>query len=259
MSVKFGLFADLHSTLPGAAERGYSIRSFADMEKGLKRFADVGADFAVSLGDNLQPAEDRSRQYTQLGDMVQTWRGSGIPVYLSPGNHEFQQLTESDVCEILQTKLLYQYFDIEDKRFIILDTAWMPDGAHYDAGNFDWRFSIVPSTEIKWLAGALSAKKRTYIFTHCNLWIDQDYEPYADCFMIRNHREIREMLERSECVEAVFQGHHHTYHFANINGIPYINIPSPERSPAYSDENFPIVEIAEDGFLYNGRRLTDNS
>jgi hypothetical protein len=35
-------------------------------------------------------------------------------------------------------------------------------------------------------------------------------------------------------------------------GIRFLNIPSPERSPAYDDADFPVVEVTADGFTVNG-------
>lgn len=254
MGIRFGLFSDLHYSLPGTDVRGNSWRTFEDTKKGLARFAEAGVSFAVALGDNTQPAADRAEQYTQMQEMVRTWNSYGFPVHLSFGNHEFQQLTLEDMLSILQTDRTYYSFSIADIRFVILDSTYNPDDSHFSEDNFDWRFGKISEEERIWLKSLLAEKKRTFLFTHYNLYFDPS-EEYSEWYQVTNHTEICDLLEEAGCVEAVFQGHHHTYENQMHRGIRFINIPSPERSPEYCEKDFPIVEILEDGFLYNGERM----
>ena len=254
MGIRFGLFSDLHYSLPGTDVRGNSWRTFEDTKKGLARFAEAGVTFAVALGDNTQPAADRAEQYGQMLEMVRTWNGYGFPVHLSFGNHEFQQLTLEDMLSILQTDRTYYSFSIGDIRFVILDSTYNPDDSHFSEDNFDWRFGQISEKEKTWLKKLLSDGKRTFLFTHYNLYFDPS-EEYSEWYQVTNHAEICDILETSGCVEAVFQGHHHTYDSQMHRGIRFVNIPSPERSPEYCEKDFPVVEILEDGFLYNGERM----
>ena len=254
MCIKFGLFSDLHYSLPNAETRGNSARTFDDLKQGLTRFAAEGAEFAVSLGDNTQPAGSAAEQYDQLRGMVRKWSSYGFPVHASFGNHEFSQLSLSEILEIFQTDRTYYSFVIKDIRFVILDTSYTPEGIHYSADNFDWRFGIISDDQVKWLSQLLKEKKRTFIFTHNNLHFDSD-DQYRDWYMVQNHNEVCDILESSGCVEAVFQGHHHTYCYAGYRGISFVNIPSLERSPQYCESDFPVITVTEDGFLYDGRKL----
>ena len=254
MSIRFGLFSDLHSSLPHAPQRGASARTLEDLKEGLSRFAQQGVDFAVSLGDNLQPASDVSEQFEQFRSMIRLWGGYGFPVHAVMGNHEFSQLSHAQVLELFQTDRTYYSFTLGGVRFVLLDTCYNPDGGHFSEDNFDWRYGIVPEAELAWLRELLGEKRRTFVFTHGNLYFDED-DPYAAWYRILNCEEIRALLETSGCVEAVFQGHHHTFADAVCGGIRYVNVPSPERSEAYTESDFPVVTVTEDGFLYDGRRL----
>ena len=251
MGIKFGLFSDLHYSLPHAEIRGNSKRTFEDVQKGLQRFANAGTEFAVSLGDNIQPATDKAQQYKQMQDIVRTWNGYGFPVHLSFGNHEFQQLSLEDMLSILQTDRTYYSFSIGDIRFVVLDSTYNPDDSHFSEDHFDWRFAKLSEEEVNWLIEKLADKKRTFIFTHYNLYYDPE-EQYSEWYQVLNKEHIWDILENAGCVEAVFQGHHHTYHHFLFRGIHFVNIPSPERSPEYNPLDFPIVEVLENGFLYNG-------
>lgn len=255
MPIKFGVFSDLHSSLEGVEERGYSRRSLSDMKRGMERFAAEGARFAVSLGDNTQPARDNAEQYNQIKYMVNTWNSYGIPVYGVFGNHEFQQLSWQQAFEIWNVEQGYYSFDLDDVRFVVLDTNIRPDGVHFSEDNFDWRYGIVPDEQLRWLKDQLADRKRTFVFTHANLYFDQNDE-HAKWYQILNHDDVVDILARSECVDTVFQGHHHTHWIGNLRGIRFVNISSPERSPEYTDNDFPIIEITDDAVLYNGIALT---
>ena len=252
--LRFGLFSDLHANLPGLPERGYGGRSMEDLARGMERFRDAGADFAVSLGDNAQPARDAAEEAEQLGEMIRFWSGFGLPVHAVFGNHEFQQLTPEEVLSVWHREGMYYSFRVKDVRFVLLDTNVNPDGTHYGADNFDWRYGIVDEAQTEWLRRLLTDPVRTFVFTHnCIRW--ETGSPEDEWFRIGNHREISELLASSGCVEAVFQGHHHTFRAELWRGIRFVNVPSPERSPDYTDECFPLVEVRERGFLYNGGEL----
>ncbi len=252
--IKFGVFADLHYSLPNAQTRGNSARTLDDLQTGMARFAAEGVDFAVALGDNTQPTSNSAEQYELLKMMIRKWGSYGIPVHMTLGNHEFSQLTLEQVLEILQTDRTYYSFDIGDVRFAVLDTSYNPNGEHYSNDNFDWRYGIIPKEELSWLEGLLKDKKRTFVFVHNNIHFASGGE-YDDWFQIMNHDEVCSLMNKYGCVEAVFQAHHHTFSYREHMGISFVNIPSPERSPEYRDGDFPIIEVTEDGFLYNGEVL----
>jgi len=254
MSIKFGLFSDLHATLPGTEARGYSSRSLSDMRQGMARFVDAGSDFAVCLGDMTQPAHSVEEQYQQISDIVSEWNTFGIPVHAVFGNHEFQQLSWQQVFKIWNVERGYYSFDMDDIRFIILDTNIRPDGVHFSEDDFDWSCCIIPEEQLQWLKEQLRDKKRTFIFTHANLYFDPNDE-HAKWYLVQNHEEVVNILADAACVDTVFQGHHHTYWTGAKQGIRFINISSPECSPEYTDNDFPIIEITDDAVIYNGTTL----
>ena len=135
--------------------------------------------------------------------------------------------------------------------FLTLDTNVNPDGSHFSEDNFDWTQGILPQEQVLWLKEKLEKNMPTVILTHGNLYLPGHPE-----YCVLNHAEILEMISQSGCVKAVVQGHHHTFAYNEFEGIPFINIPSPEKSPAYNEMDFPIIEIDGDRILYNG---TDQS
>ena len=254
MSVCFGLFSDLHASLPGAPTRGYSERTTKDMERGMSRFLAADARFAVSLGDILNRSETCEIQYDHLKDVISRWSRFGIPVHAVLGNHEFQQLSVADISELFQTDRTYYSFDLSGYRFIILDTCIRPDGVHYENDDFDWKEGILPAEQVQWLRSRLADGKPTVIFTHTNIYLDPSLNGW-DHYLVQNYAEVLDILEESECVLAVFQGHRHTHHYTLHRGIRFINVSAPIMSPEYNEEDFPIVVLDGEKLTYNGRDL----
>ena len=247
MRIRFGAFADLHYAKDGMRERGYSGRALEDMKKGMERFVSENVDFVVSLGDNLQPSENRSVQYQLMKQLIKEWSSYGVPVHAVFGNHEFQQLSLADVLELWQTDRAYYSFELKGMRFVILDANVNPDGSHFSEGNFEWISAILPKEQVLWLKQLLADKKPTVILTHTNLYYPPDVHYY-----IRNQKEVLDILAESGCVKAVIQGHNHKFHQCAYEGIRFINIPSIEFSEAYTDNDFPIIEVGGNNILYNG-------
>lgn len=254
MNIRFGIFSDLHCSLEGLEERGHSRRAFEDMQCGMARFAAENADFAISLGDNVQPALDQSQQYAQIKAIVRHWSTYGLPVHAVHGNHEFQQLTVNQILEIWQTDRTYYSFELQGARFVILDSNIRPDGVHYSMDDFDWRYGIISQDQLHWLEQLLQDKKRTFIFTHSNLYFDPNVDN-SEWFQVANHNKVVEILAQSGCVDTVFQGHCHIFWQGIHQGIRFVNIPSPILSEAFNEKDFPIIHITDNAVLYNGIAL----
>lgn len=251
MSIKFGLFTDLHYALPDMPARDNNRRSLEDMRKGMTRFAQAGVDFVVTLGDNIQTAGDISGEYNLLKFLMKEWNSYGVPVHVVWGNHDFSQLSYAHVLEAVQTDRSYYSFDLKGCRFIILDTNYDPDDRHFGENQFDWKLAKLSEEEVIWLEEKLADRKRTIIFTHANLYFDPAQE-ISKYYQILNRGRIWDILEKAGCVEVVFQGHFHEYRYFQSRKIHFINVPSPTKVEAYDPACFPIVEIREDGFVYNG-------
>jgi alkaline phosphatase len=61
--------------------------------------------------------------------------------------------------------------------------------------------------------------------------------------LIRNAGEIVEILEKSNRVLAVFQGHHHRGNYSYRNGIHYFTLKAAVEGSIPENNSFAIVEI----------------
>ena len=252
MAFRFGLFSDLHVNNPGTTARGFCSRSREYLAEGLARFRGAGARFAVFLGDAAQPSDSTAAQADLLSELSSGWSGYGFPVYVVPGNHEFQQLTPTAARTALGIPALANCFTVDSTRLILLDDCFRPDGVHFSENNFDWTQAILPGDQLDRLSSLLRDPIRTFVFVHNCLYLDGS-DPHDGAYLIGNHRAVCDLLADAGCVEAVFQGHRHVRREGAYRGVRYFCVPSPEYSPDFSAEDFPLVEINSRGFSVNGR------
>jgi len=91
---------------------------------------------------------------------------------------------------------------------------------------------LIREDQKKWLTKSLNETKfPTLIYLHHPI-DDQSMEnnyyfknrPQSSC--VSNRGEVRSILEKSEKVVAVFNGHTHFFSAQEVNGIRYITVPS---------------------------------
>ena len=221
--VRFGLVADCHY-----AERDPLIGR--DYREAAKRLADaviafntLGLDFVVELGDLKDNSGDVAGTLSALGRIEAVFAAFDGPRYHVLGNHDMDVLSKEEFLARVANhgfaQALPRYaFTQGGVRFVVLDDNFNADDSDYCRGNFDWRAAMVPPDELAWLAGELGrAREPVVVFNHQRLDTD-------DVLAATNAPAVREILERSGKVVAVFTGHHHDGGFSRINGIPYYTV-----------------------------------
>ncbi len=63
---------------------------------------------------------------------------------------------------------------------------------------------------------------------------------------VNNAADIRQILEQSDKVAAVFQGHHHEGSYSYIEGIHYYTLKAMVEGPGEENNSYAIVEILPD-------------
>jgi hypothetical protein len=144
----------------------------------------------------------------------------------------------------------YYSFDVNGVHFVVLDANFEKTGLAYDSGNYNWTDANVPPPELEWLQRDLARSANpTVVFVHQLLDKDTKGSVY-----INNAAEVRSVLSASRKVAAVFQGHHHTGDYEEVNGIHYYTLKAMVVGslPANS---YAIVDLHPDGRLkINGFR-----
>jgi predicted phosphodiesterase len=207
-------------------------------------------DFLIELGDfkdqDRPPLEQKTLSYLEtIENVFQKFRG---PVYHVMGNHDLDSISKSQfLARVDNTNIdadrSYYSFDVNGLHYIVLDANYRTDGADYDHGNFDWTDANIPPEELSWLRHDLAATEgAAIVFTHQLL--DGTGSVY-----VKNAEQVRQILEGSGKVLAVFQGHHHVGSYSTITGIHYYTLKALVEGTGAESNSYAIAEVLPDGSI----------
>jgi 3',5'-cyclic AMP phosphodiesterase CpdA len=226
----FAHVTDLHLDVQGASTWQYrekSVPLFIDALRQLSRLPKLS--FVVFGGDQIHYGPNDKESL----DVFQQWTAHlNMPYYILLGNTEVSpisgvsKLRKADYLSIWYNKGLgtgqssWAFGPVRDVRVIGFDVT--VDGKPFgEAGQ----------NGLKWLEKELTEnknKKLIIIFTHQLLMptTDRDTSPEWSFWMVRNHKEVRTVLERFPNVRLVVSGHHHATRVITEGRITYVADPA---------------------------------
>lgn len=241
-SVRFGVLTDLHyADIDTSGSRFYrdSVSKAADCVQVCNAEA---VDFVIELGDLKDQGTDQASTISFLQAIESEIRKFEGPIYHVLGNHDMDRISKLQFLEnvtntgIPKTSTHYS-FDIKGIHFTVLDANHLSNGDDYDSGNFIWTDSNIPREQLDWLVADLAhAKGPAVLFVHQLL--DGTGTVY-----VKNAAAVREVIEASGKVIAVFQGHHHSGSYQRINGIHYYTLKGMIENAYPANNAFAMVEI----------------
>lgn len=243
-AIRFGLVADCHfADKPPAIGRDYRGAA-RRLTNAVAAFNSLGLDFVVEMGDLKDNSGDVAGTLSALDRIESVFAAFKGPRYHVLGNHDMDILSKEEFLSRVSNhgfaKALPHYaFTQGGFRFVVLDDNFNADGSDYCRGNFDWRAALVPPDELAWLTRELDcAREPVVVFNHQRLDTD-------DVLAATNAPAVREILERSGKVVAVFTGHHHDGGFSRIGGIPYYTVKGMTEVRNNLGECAVVAEIAD--------------
>ncbi len=177
-------------------------------------------DLVINLGDLIHETNtpEDAVEYKKAIGFLQ----AGKPLKSVAGNHDRNTFSQQEFAELIGEKKLYYSFDLGGYHHVILE-------GFREARNQP--YYILPD-QVAWFTKDLEdAAFPTLIYCHYPL-DEQDFSSNyyfkgrENMAIISNQKEVRELLESSHKVLAVFSGHTHIYNKNMVNGIPYITVPS---------------------------------
>jgi len=245
-TARFGIVTDSHY-----ANRIYSNRfcneSLGKMTECVELMNKQEVDFLIELGDfkdeDAPPVEENTISYLQaIEGIFRQFKGSTYHVL---GNHDMDSISKSQfLSNVTNTGIApdasYYSFNINGLHIIVLDANYSSDGTDYDHGNFSWTDANIPSAELLWLKGDLaSVNGPVIVFVHQLLNGTGDY-------YVKNAADVRQVLEASGKVLAVFQGHYHSGAYSEIRGIHYYTLRAMVVDSGFENNAYAIVEVHSD-------------
>ena len=244
---RFGIVTDSHYADADAVGSRYYRHSLDKMNECVELMNAKKVNFLIELGDfkdqNNPPIEQKTLTYLRAVERVfQKFNG---PTYHVLGNHDMDSISkEQFLTNVENTKIdrgkSYYSFDSNGVHFAILDANYRTDGTDYNHGNFDWTDANIPPVEINWLREDLAAAHGPVI-----VFIHQLLDGTGSVY-VNNASNIRQIIEQSGKVTAVFQGHHHEGSYSYMEGTHYYTLKAMVEGPGQENNSYAIVEILPD-------------
>ena len=220
--MKIGIFTDSHySDKELSCKTRRPKLSYEKIKEAMQVFADNDAEAVVILGDLLDACVDRSDEPMELEKIGNLINSFGIRVYCLRGNHDCDNFSANDFYRIGNLEPLPFVVKFDNKAMVFLDANFEESQEPYQPREVDWTNSILPNAQIEQLKSVLDFEDlaEAVIFIHQRLDDCEDVR-----YNVKNSQEIRRILEHSQKVNRVFQGHYHKGDGKVINGIRYITV-----------------------------------
>ncbi len=247
MSRRFGMVTDPHYADTAARGTRHYQESLPKLTECVALMNREKVDFLIELGDlkdeGAPAAEKATLKYLEsIEGVLVEFRG---PRYHVLGNHDVDSISKGQFLTRIENTGIakaskYYSFDASGLHFVVLDADYRADGSDYDHGNFDWTDTNIPPEQLDWLKDDLeSTAKPVIAFVHQQLDGSSDH-------CVKNGPEVRQVLQESQRVLAVFQGHNHAGHYSHIEGIHYYTLKAMVEGTGEENSSYAIVEVHDD-------------
>jgi predicted phosphodiesterase len=237
--LRIGLVTDLHhADKPPAGTRFYR-ESIGKLAEAKQQFATDRIDFVVELGDLIDAADTAEVELSYLATINREFSTISADRHYVLGNHCVDTLTKAEFLGAIDRQQSYYSFDRGGYHFIVLDACFRGDGEPYGRRNFKWNDANIPLAELEWLRADLQQSKQPVIvFAHQRIDVNTDHG-------VKNNAAVRQVLEASSKVLAVFQGHSHQNDIKDIGGIHYCTLVAMVEGSGVENNGYSVMRLDE--------------
>ena len=240
-NLRLGLISDIHyADLKTAGSRHYRD-SLTKVKEAIARFNASDLDMVICLGDLIDAGKSVEEEYSHLERVYEEFKQLKVPCQFVLGNHCIYTLTKEEFLRGVNQESSNSSLNIKGVRLVFLDACHRKDGVSYGRKNYQWTDTDIPEEQRKWLKKALVQDSQpTLVFVHQRLDVEGNYGVHSAPL-------VRQILEDSGEVAAVFQGHNHVNEHKIINGVHYVTINAVIEGPAPENNAFSILEYSPSG------------
>ena len=241
--VRVGLITDLHyADKPPAGSRHYR-ETLAKLTGATGQFERDKPDMIVELGDFIDAADSVEVERKYLKTINRRFAALCKDRHYVLGNHCVDTLYKKEFLGEVERERSYYSFDRGGIHFIVLDSCFRSDGVSYGRKNFRWTDANVPMAELEWLKHDLQENdKPVIVFAHQRLDVATDHG-------VKNNADVRQVLESSGDVIAVFQGHSHQNDLKQIGGIHYCTLVAMVEGSGAESNGYSVMDVADNGTI----------
>jgi predicted phosphodiesterase len=242
--LRVGLMTDLHYADKEPTKTRFYREALGKLDEAVNFFNKEKPAFVVELGDLIDKATTVEQEIEWLGTIEKRYARLTMPRHYVFGNHCVTTLTKAEFAEHTgRSKSPHYAFEEAGVKFIVLDACYREDGVAYGRDNFDWKDTFIPATELEWLQAQLAATQGpVVIFAHQRL---DNSAPH----MVKNASAVRDVLEKSGKVLAVFQGHSHKNDYQQIAGIHYCTLVAMVEGSGIENSGYTMLDVMPDHSL----------
>jgi len=241
--LRFGLVTDLHYADKDPAGTRHYRETLRKLQEAGEHFRAQSVSFAVELGDFIDAADSVETERQYLARIDGEFSGQVSQRHYVLGNHCVDTLTKDEFLGAVGQARSYYSFDVGGHHFVVLDSCFRSDGTPYGRKNSHWTDANVPAAELEWLQADLAAtRKPVIVLAHQRLDVSNHYG-------VKNNAEIRRLLESSQRVLAVFQGHSHKNDYRQIGGIHYCTVVAMVEGSGADNNGYCVVCLAPNGVI----------
>lgn len=248
--LRFGIVTDSHYADTAPRDNRFYRESMDKMTECIELMNDRKVNFLIELGDfkdqDSEPSEEKTIAYLRaIEKNFQQFKG---PTYHVLGNHDVDSISKEQFQENIKntnikSPFCYYSYDFKGIHFIVLDANFRTDGTVYDHGNFTSVDTYIPETELNWLTQNLAdTTLPSIVFCH------QQLGGRGGTY-VKNAEEVRDILQDSGKVLAVFDGHEHRGGYRLIEGIHYYTLKGMIEGAGPENNSYAIVEILNDNSI----------
>lgn len=244
---RLGIVTDVHYADKEAGGSRFYRDSLEKAREAAELFKQESADMIICIGDLIDAAPTLEKEATHLKKICSVLDESGIPRRHVLGNHCVHTLSKSEFLKHagLEQQEGHLAIQMAGVTLLLLDACFNSKMEPYQRKNFVWTDTNVPPAQQQWLEEQLKASEQPVIvFVHQRLDLEPD-----DRYAVKQSSRIRERLEASGKVAAVFQGHSHKNELRNIGGIPYCTIAAMVEGQGIENNAYALLDVHTDGRL----------
>lgn len=240
---RVALVTDLHHADKKPAGSRHYRETLAKLEEAGSQFQQDKPAFLVELGDLIDAADSVEVELNYLKTVNQKFSAICPDRHYVLGNHCVDTLRKEEFLDGVEQKKSYYSFDRAGVHLVVLDSCFRGDGKPYGRKNSKWDDANIPAGELDWLKSDLAAGDGpTIVFAHQRLDVSTAHG-------VKNNADVRGILEDSNRVLAVFQGHSHKNDWKEINGIHYCTLVAMIEGSGLENNGYSLLDIKPDGTL----------
>ena len=236
-ALRVGLMTDLHYADKAELGTRFYRETPGKLAEAAAQFRANRPDFLVALGDLIDAADSIEAELAYVKTIHTQLTAVAKHRHYVLGNHCVSSLTKREFLDSVDQQQSYYSFDKGDYHFIVLDACFRVDGEAYGRRNFEWTDTSIPTIELDWLRTDLMRTRRScVVFAHQRLDVNTEHG-------VKNAPQVRNILESSGKVLAVFQGHSHQNALTDIGGIHYCTLRAMVEGSGEASNAFAMLEI----------------